>query len=54
MTENKQVISDRFNDFFVNISPTLAKAIPQVRTYPVCFMGNIIEQSIFLEPVAED
>ena len=24
ITENKQVISDRFNDFFVNVGPTLA------------------------------
>ena len=53
ITDNKQVISDRFNDFFVNIGPTLAKAIPQVRNHPVSFMGDRIEQSIFLEPVTE-
>ena len=54
ITENKQVISDRFNDFFVNVGPTLAKAIPQVKNNPVSFMGNKIEQSIFLEPVAQN
>ena len=54
ITENKQVICDRFNDFFVNIGPTLAKAIPQVKNNPLSFMGNKIEQSIFLEPVAQN
>ena len=42
ITDNKQVISDRFHDLFVNIGPTLAKAIPQVRNQPVSFMGDII------------
>ena len=54
ITENEQVISDRFNDLFLNVGPTLAKAIPQVKNNPVSYMGNKIEQSIFLEPVAQN
>ena len=35
VTENKQIISENFNDFFVNVGPTLAKCIPKIdKSFP--------------------
>ena len=51
VTTNKDVISSKFNDFFVNIGPTLAKKIPNQTLSPLHFMGNPMINSIFLTQV---
>ena len=44
---DKAIISEKFNDFFTNIGPTLAKKIIS----PLQFMGERVFNSLFLEPV---
>ena len=51
ITDDKQLISTKFNDFFVNIGPTLASKIPNVDKSPLFFMCNRIAETIFLSPV---
>ena len=53
ITSDKNIMCNKFNDFFVNIGPTLAKSIPQVDKSPLSYMGNRLTESIYLEPVTE-
>ena len=50
---NKNIICNRFNDFFVNIGPKLAKSITIVNKSPLSYTGNRLTVSIYLEPVTE-
>ena len=43
-----------FNNFFINIGPTLANNIPTDNRDPTIFMKNYSVESMFLEPVIED
>ena len=45
------MISERLNDFFVNIGNSLSRGIPVVNTSPTEYMGERLLCSIFLEPV---
>ena len=45
------IISNKFNDLFVNIGPTLAKAIPSGSKLPTDYLGDMIKEIIFLTPV---
>ena len=49
---NKQMISEKFNDFFINIGPSLADKITKQGKSPAFYHGNKIESSIFIEPVS--
>ena len=51
ISDDKQLISTKFNDFFVNIGPTLASKIPNVDKSPLFFMCNRVAETIFLSPV---
>ena len=51
MTSDKKLISEKFNDFFVNIGPTLAKRIPIIDKSPLSYMQSSMTESIFLAPV---
>ena len=51
ITSDKQMISERFNDFFVNIGNSFWRGIPVVNTPPTEYMGERLLCSIFLEPV---
>ena len=53
ITSDKNIICNKFNDFFVNIGPTVAKSIPKVNKSPLSYMGNRLTESIYLEPVTE-
>ena len=48
VTENKLLISNKFNDFFINIGPNLAK---KLGVNHLTHMGPPISQTIFLSPV---
>ena len=48
---DKAIISEKFNDFFTNIGPTLAKKIPSQIISPLQFMGQRVFNSLFLEPL---
>ena len=50
-TTNKQLISEKFNDFFTNIGPNLASKIPNQSVAPEDFLGDQILNSILLESV---
>ena len=50
----KMSISEHFNDFFINIGPNLAKLIPHVKKVPMAYMGDVVQVTIFLEPVTCD
>ena len=49
---NKQMISEKFNDFFINIGPSLADKITKQDKSPAFYLGNKLENSIFIEPVS--
>ena len=40
--------------FFVNIGNNLAKRIPIDKTLPCRYMGDVIQQSLFLDPVTHE
>ena len=52
VTTDKYVISKQFNDFFINVGPSLAKSIPQVNILPQNFMGEAVKECLFLDPVS--
>ena len=54
ITSDKELISNKFNDFFINIGPTLAKSIPCVKKSPLSYLGNRLTESIYLAPVNEN
>ena len=51
LTENKSMISNKFNEFFVNVGPNLAKKIPETGINPLHYMGSPEKQSIFLSNI---
>ena len=54
ITADKQIISEKFNDFFVSIGPNLAHKIPNQTQSPLSYQGNRLSNTIFLEPVSEE
>ena len=50
---NKQLLKS-FNDFYVNIGPTLASQIPTGTCDPITYIKNGTRNSIFLHPVNEE
>ena len=54
ITSDKYLISEKFNDFFVNIGPNLAKKIPSQSLSPLKYMGQPLVQSMFLSVVTPD
>ena len=55
LLSNPQAIVDRFNDYFINIGPTLAQAIPEnINNSPQHYLRNRISESIFFQPVLEN
>ena len=46
ITDDKGLISAKFNDFFVNIGPTLANKIAKIDKSPLSFMGNGVTDNI--------
>ena len=54
ITSDKELISNKFNDFFINIGPTLAKSIPCVNKSLLSYLGNRLTESIYLAPVNEN
>ena len=54
ITNDKQLISNQFNEYFIGIGPSLAKKIPKQVNTPLSFMGNQLLNSIFLEHVTVD
>ena len=53
ITTDKTLISEKFNDFFINVGPTLASKIPEQSVKPEYYLSKRIENSIFLSNVNE-
>ena len=51
VTENRSLISEKFNDFFINIGPNSAKKIPDLGMTPLNHMGPSAAHAIFLSQV---
>ena len=51
ITGDKYIISERFNDFFIGIGPSLAGKIPNQSKNPKQYLKNKLLKSIFLAPV---
>ena len=51
ITCDKSIISEKFNEFFTGIGPSLAKKIPKQSLSPLHYLGNPMAQSIFLTEV---
>ena len=54
LTTDGSVISNKFNDFFINIGPNLAAKILYQNLSPNDFMGQPLTNSIFLSDVTSD
>ena len=52
ITSDNELISNKFNDFFIKIGPTLAKSFPYVNERPLSILGNRLTESIYLAPVS--
>ena len=53
-TSDNELISNKFNDFFINIGLTQAKSIPHVNKSPISYLGSRLTESIYLAPVSEN
>ena len=53
ITNDKKLISNKFNDFFINVGPTLANRIERQNKNPEQFMKAKVTYSLYLEPVTE-
>ena len=51
LTSDSLLISNKFNDFFVNIGPSLAMKIPKQTLNPLQYMGHPVPHTFFLSPV---
>ena len=49
---DKSAIANRFNEFFTNVGPTLAKCIPKVDKEPKSYLCKRIQESLYLAPVS--
>ena len=54
ITSDNELISNKFNDFFINIWPTLAKSIPHMNKSPLSYLGNRLTETIYLAPLHEN
>ena len=54
LCNDKNKIADGFNNFFINIGPTLARDIPSDSRDPTVYMKNQVFDSLVLEPVLEE
>ena len=52
--DDKQLIANKFNDYFINVGPSLAKDIPKSNKTPHHYLKNRIIESIYLTPVIEE
>ena len=53
IVEDGKEIADIFNNFFVNVGSTLAKAIPQVSKSPIEYIKENLENCFYIRPVTE-
>jgi hypothetical protein len=52
-TSNMSTITNAFNDYFVNIGPSLAQSIPNTSKNPIDYIRASASRSMYLTPVTE-
>ena len=50
---DKNIISNIFNDFVMNMGPTLAGAIPDTKKKPSHYLGQRLCETVFLAPMTQ-
>ena len=53
LTSDMKLICNKFNEFFINVGPSLSKKIPTQNTVPSEYIKNKAVYSLYLEPVNE-
>ena len=53
ITSDKLLISETFNDFFINVGPNLAKSLKNVNRKPKFYLEEPLINTMFLAPVTE-
>ena len=54
LTQNKQLIADKFNEYFTTVGSELANEIPFVIEKPDEYLDGIYKNSMFLAPATTD
>ena len=54
VTDYKQIMSEKFNNFFISIGPNLANKIPNQTKSPLPYLGDRLPNTIILEPVSDE
>ena len=54
LASDSLLMNNKYNDFFVNIGPSLAVKIPKQNLNPLQYMGHPVPHTIFLSPVTHD
>ena len=54
LTQNKQLIADKFNEYFTTVGSELANEIPFVTEKPNDYLDGIYKNSMFLAPATTD
>ena len=52
-TDDKSYIANRFNEFYTNLGPSLAKKLPASDIDPISYIKNGVNKTIYLRPVTE-
>ena len=53
LTTDMKLVCNKFNDFYINVGPSLSGKIPKQDILPVNFMKYKAIYSLYLEPVTE-
>ena len=53
LTTDMKLICNKFNEFFINVGPSLSTKIPTQNTMPIDYIKNKAIYSMYLEPVSE-
>ena len=54
ITQDRQLIADKFNEYFTTIGSELTKDIPTVTEKPEDYLDGIYKNSMFLTPTTTD
>ena len=54
LTQNKQLIADKFNEYFTTVGSELANEIPFVTEKPDDYLDGIYKNSMFFAPATTD
>ena len=50
----KKIISEKNNDYFISVGPTLAQSISRIQKSPINSTGDSMMQSLYLKPITNE